>query len=93
MKVLYERLGTTLSEIKARNQRARTWLDKLIFRCHDDSKRDLDKFAHAASIQSLNHDWEIVMVIQGDDPKQKALYGEVERLLMEIEAKAGLKTY
>jgi hypothetical protein len=93
MKVMYERLETILSEIEARNQRARTWLDKLIFRCHEDCKRDLDRFATAASIQSLNYDFEIVLLIQGDDTRQKPLYSQVERLLMEMESASELKDH
>src|SRR5690348_7058073 len=83
---LYGRLGGVLASIEPRNERARTWLDKLIFRCIENSRRDLDKFAYAASIQSLNYDFEIVLLIQGDDVKQKPLYSEVERILMEMEA-------
>jgi hypothetical protein len=84
MRGTYERLGAILAMIKPRNERARTWLDKLIFRCLENSKRDLDKFANAASIQSLSHDWDILMLLQGDDPKQKHLYAEVEKVLIEL---------
>jgi hypothetical protein len=86
VKVLYERLGAVLASIKPRNERARTWLDKLIFQCLENSKKDLDKFANAAAVQALNYDFEIVRLIQGDDLKQKPLYSEVERILMDLEA-------
>ena len=86
MKAQYEKLGAALSSIKPRNERTRTWLDKLIFRCLENSRRDLDRFAHAASIQGLQYDFEIVMLIQGDDPKQKHIYAEVERLLIEMQS-------
>jgi hypothetical protein len=88
VKELYGRLGSVIESIEPRNERARTWLDKLIFRCLENSRRDLDKFANAASVQSLNYDLEIVLLIQGDDVKQKPLYAEAERLLMELEATA-----
>jgi hypothetical protein len=86
MKDFYERLEKTLEGIKPRNERARSWLNKLILRCLENSRQDLDKFANAASIQSLSYDFEIVMLIQGNDEKQKPLYAEIERLLAEMEA-------
>src|SRR5688500_941569 len=89
MKVLYERLEKVFASIQPRNERGRTWLNKMILRCLENSRRDLDKFANAASIQSLNYDFEIVLLIQGDDSKQKPLYGEVERLLIEMEEANG----
>jgi hypothetical protein len=86
MNTRFERLGVVLSSIRARNERARTWLDKLMLRCLEDSRRDLDKFAHAASVQALQYDFDILMLIQGDDLKQKPLYAEVEKLLIEMES-------
>ena len=86
MKAKYKKLGDVLASIEPRNERARTWLDKLKLRCLEDGRRDLDQFASAASVQGLNYDFEIVLLIQGDDIKQKPLYSEVERLLMDMEA-------
>jgi hypothetical protein len=65
MKALYEQLGKVLASIQPRNERARTWLDKLILRCLENSRRDIKHFANAASIQGLSYDFEILMLIQG----------------------------
>lgn len=89
MKELYEKLGSVLSSIHPRNERARFWLDKLIIRCHTNSKTDLDKFANAASIEGIRYDFQIVAIIQGND-EQKGLYREVESILHELEVASGL---
>lgn len=89
MKDQYDKLGKVLAAIQPRNERARSWLNKLILRCIENSRQDLDKFANAAAIQSLGYDFEIVTLIQGADTKQKPLYAEIDRLLMEMEETAG----
>ena len=86
MNAQYEKLRAALSSIRPRNERARTWLDKLILHCLENSRRELDRFAHAASVQALQYDFDILMLIQGDDLKQKPLYVEVEKLLIEMES-------
>src|ERR1044071_1239631 len=86
MNAPYDQLGAALSAIRPRNERARTWLNKLILHCLANSRRELDRFANAASLQSLQYDFDILILIQGDDLKQKPLYAEVEKLLMELES-------
>lgn len=86
MNAQYEKLGSVLSSIRPRNERARTWLNKLILHCLENSRRELDRFARAASVQALQYDFDILMLIQGDDLTQKPLYAEVEKLLIEMQA-------
>ena len=86
MNAQYQKLGEALSSIRPRNERARTWLNKLILHCLENYRRELDRFAHAASIQALQYDFDILMLIQGDDLKQKPIYAEVEKLLIEMES-------
>lgn len=86
MNAQYEKLGAVLGSIRPRNERARTWLNKLILHCLENNRRELDGFAHAASVQALQYDFDILMLIQGDDLKQKPIYAEVEKLLIEMES-------
>src|SRR3954465_8578323 len=89
VKALYEKLGTVISSIHARNEWARLWLDKLVLKCHVHSKSDLDRYANAACIESLRYDFEIVLIIQGSD-EQKALYRELESLIHQLAVASGL---
>ncbi|HUS36868.1 MAG TPA: hypothetical protein VM680_16095 [Verrucomicrobiae bacterium] len=86
MNAQYDKLGAALGSIRPRNERARTWLNKLLLHCLENSRRELDQFANAASVQALQYDFDILMHIQGDDLKQKPLYAEVEKLLIEMES-------
>ena len=93
MKALYERLGNALAAIAPRNERARTWLDKLRMRCHLNSKADLDVIANRASVEGIRFDLQVVMMMQGKEPNQQALFREVEEIVMELEKASGLQRW
>jgi len=93
MKALYERLGNVLAAIQPRNDRARTWLDKMRMRCHLNSKADLDVIASRASVEGIRYDLQVVMMIQGKDARQQALFREVEGIVMELEKASGLQSW
>ena len=85
MIILYELLGNVLTAIEPRNERARTWLDKLILRCYTNSKLELSPIEQKALVQTFRFEFGVVRDIQGSDLKQKELYDQVEHLLQQLE--------
>lgn len=85
MKDIYEQLGALFSAIQPRNERARTWLDRLILRCHTNAKTELNPVGHRASIKGMRFDFQLVRIIQGDDPAQEPLYLQIEDALTKLE--------
>lgn len=86
MTLLFELLGNVLTAIEPRNQRARTWLDKLIFRCYENSRHELTPFARKIAVETLKFDYQTVRIIQGKDLAQKELYEQAEHLLAQLES-------
>lgn len=86
MIILYELLGNVLTAIEPRNERARTWLDKLILRCYTNSKLELNPIEQKALVQTFRFEFGVVRDIQGSDLKQKELYDQVEHLLQQLES-------
>ena len=84
MKILYELLGNVFTTIEPRNNRARTWLDKLIMRSYTLSRDDANAFAQRAAVEEMRRDFELVMVMQGNDAKQKELYEQAKHLLEQL---------
>jgi hypothetical protein len=87
---LDELLGNVLTSIEPRNERALTWLDRIILRCHEISKANLDPVALRASIQAMRFDFASFVLLQGSDPKQKELYDQVNHLLEQLTASTEL---
>jgi hypothetical protein len=81
---LYELLGNVLTAIEPRNERALIWLDRIIFRCHEISKADLNPIARRASVQAMRFDFASFLLLQGADPKQKKLYEQANHLLEQL---------
>ena len=92
MKALYERLAKVLSSIEPRNGRARTWLNKLIIRCHANATTDLDRFANRAAIEGIRFDFQVLLIIQGKDA-QTELYRGAEAIINELETASGLNDW
>jgi hypothetical protein len=86
MNILYELLGNVLTSIEPRNERARTWLDRIILRFHEISKAELDPIALRASVQAMRFDFASFVMLQGNDPKQKELYDQIYHLLEQMSA-------
>lgn len=84
MNVLYELLGNVLTSIEPRNERALIWLDRLILRCHEIAKVDLNPIASRASIQTMRFDFSSLVLLQGNDPAQKELYDQANHLLKQL---------
>jgi len=90
MSILHELLGNVLAALEPRNERARTWLDRIILLCHEVSKAGLDPIALRASVQVMRFDFASFVLIQGHDAKQKELYGQVYHLLDQMTASTEL---
>lgn len=90
MTVLYELLGNVLAAIEPRNERARTWLDKMILSCHTHSRRELNPILHRATVTRLREEFQFVQITQGKDFKQRELYDQAEHLLTQLEDSASL---
>ena len=90
MSILHELLGNVLAAIEPRNERSRAWLDRITLRCHEISKAELDPVALRASVQAMRFDFASFVMIQGHDPKQKELYGQVYHLLEQMTASTEL---
>lgn len=88
MTVLFELLGNVLTAIEPRNERARTWLDELIFRCYESSKQELNPLGYQATVHALKFDYHTVRIIQGRDIAQKQLYEQADHLLTQLEMAA-----
>ena len=84
MKVLYELLGNVFTAMEPRNNRARTWLDKLILRSYALSREDATSFAQRAAVEEMRRDFELLMAMQGSDVKQKEFYEQAQHLLKQL---------
>ena len=82
---LYDLLSNVLTSVVPRNERARAWLDRIIVRSHALAKSQPNPIALRAIVEEMRHDFDLVLVIQGQDPKQREFYDQIQHLLNQIE--------